>query len=149
MDNDTENNTQTITCTIHPDVQATGECFSCQKPLCEECCEWINGKVFCPECQFEAHQKADLIKSHHTGITVLPVYHTGLMSIAFVLTLVGTFFFRRNMSIINGLLFSTGLFLFLVSFVLSSINRSYEYAVKWFFWIINIFFILFALLIAW
>jgi Domain of unknown function (DUF5668)/B-box zinc finger len=37
-------------CTVHPDVDATGYCRQCGKPLCPQCARDVRGALYCEEC---------------------------------------------------------------------------------------------------
>jgi hypothetical protein len=37
-------------CAVHPDVDATGFCRQCGKPLCPQCTRDVRGALYCEEC---------------------------------------------------------------------------------------------------
>jgi hypothetical protein len=37
-------------CVNHPDVESTGLCSSCSKPICAECTNNAAGNLICPQC---------------------------------------------------------------------------------------------------
>jgi Domain of unknown function (DUF5668)/B-box zinc finger len=37
-------------CAVHPDVDATGYCRQCGKPLCPQCARDVRGALYCEEC---------------------------------------------------------------------------------------------------
>jgi hypothetical protein len=37
-------------CAVHPDVDATGYCRNCGKPLCPECTRDVRGALYCEDC---------------------------------------------------------------------------------------------------
>ncbi|HEY6466342.1 MAG TPA: B-box zinc finger protein [Candidatus Acidoferrales bacterium] len=37
-------------CAVHPDVDATGYCRHCGKPLCPQCTRDVRGALYCEEC---------------------------------------------------------------------------------------------------
>jgi hypothetical protein len=37
-------------CAVHPDVDATGYCRQCGKPLCPQCTRDVRGALYCEEC---------------------------------------------------------------------------------------------------
>lgn len=37
-------------CAVHPDVDATGYCRNCGKPLCPECARDVRGALYCEHC---------------------------------------------------------------------------------------------------
>ncbi len=40
-------------CYNHPDRRATGGCWRCQQPICDECSETLLGKTYCSKCAEE------------------------------------------------------------------------------------------------
>jgi hypothetical protein len=39
-----------MNCAVHTDVQATGFCRNCGKPLCPQCTREVRGALYCEEC---------------------------------------------------------------------------------------------------
>lgn len=37
-------------CAVHPDVDATGFCRNCGKPLCQQCAREVRGALYCEQC---------------------------------------------------------------------------------------------------
>lgn len=37
-------------CAVHPDVDATGYCRNCGKPLCPQCAREVRGALYCEQC---------------------------------------------------------------------------------------------------
>lgn len=37
-------------CAVHPDVDATGYCRNCGKPLCPQCARDVRGALYCEDC---------------------------------------------------------------------------------------------------
>jgi Domain of unknown function (DUF5668)/B-box zinc finger len=37
-------------CTVHPDIDATGFCRNCGRPLCPQCTRDVHGALYCEDC---------------------------------------------------------------------------------------------------
>jgi len=49
-----ENKPQLPACVNHPDREAMGACNRCGKPVCDQCSEWLQSRLYCISCYTEA-----------------------------------------------------------------------------------------------
>jgi len=72
-------------CYNHPDKQATGGCWRCQQPVCDECSETLLGKTYCKKCAEEVKNLSS--EPENSSILKREINSPALMMIIIIITL--------------------------------------------------------------